>query len=409
MRTAPLTEFATPERNSIVDGPFGSDLKASEYAEAGVPIIRLQNIRPNEFLHKDIKYITPVKASELRRHSYKPGDIVITKLGDPCGVACMVPETAGEGVIVADVVRVRPDLNEVDPHYLVHAWNSPVVRRQIEAQTRGTTRPRVNLSLLKAVQCPKPPLPEQRRIADILDRADALKRKRQQALKLGDDFLRATFLDMFGDPATNPKGWPIVQISVLLDESRGGTRCGPFGSALKRHEYIDEGVPVWGIDNVSPNRFEEAGSLFISESKFIQLKGYRVRAGDVLISRAGTVGRMCVANPSTPNSIIGTNLIRVSLDSSKLDPHIFTTLFTLFADRLGKLRANGKADAYSFMKTGVLRTMAIPVPEPRVQKEYLEVVNKIEVIYQQCDEWRLIASEAGSVMTATLLGGHQRS
>lgn len=72
-------------------------------------------------------------------------------------------------------------------------------------------------------EIPLPPLPEQKRIAAILDKADAIRRKRQQAIQLADDFLRAVFLDMFGDPVTNPKGWPLKRFGEIGTWASGGT------------------------------------------------------------------------------------------------------------------------------------------------------------------------------------------
>ena len=115
---ATLGEVAEKEKGSFVDGPFGSNLKTSDYVKKGVPIIRIQNVRPNRFLSKDIKYLSPEKAAELHRHNYRPGDLIITKLGDPCGVACIAPESAGEGIIVADVIRFRGDKKRIDHLFL---------------------------------------------------------------------------------------------------------------------------------------------------------------------------------------------------------------------------------------------------------------------------------------------------
>src|SRR5262245_29163243 len=90
-----LEDLAAPEPNSFVDGPFGSNLKTSDYVEMGVPLIRIQNVKPNQFLSKELRYISETKARQLARHDYRPGDLIITKLGEPCGVACLVPEEAG--------------------------------------------------------------------------------------------------------------------------------------------------------------------------------------------------------------------------------------------------------------------------------------------------------------------------
>jgi type I restriction enzyme S subunit len=108
---AALEELTEVPKQDIVDGPFGSNLKASSYVAAGVPIIRLQNIDRNRFLEKNIRFVTQAKANELARHSFKTGDIVITKLGNPVGKACVVPRSIPEGVIVADVVSGKLSLS----------------------------------------------------------------------------------------------------------------------------------------------------------------------------------------------------------------------------------------------------------------------------------------------------------
>ena len=152
----PLQSLTANPKQDVVDGPFGSNLKASEYVSAGVPIARLQNIDRNTFVTKNIRFLAPAKAAELARHEFKPDDILITKLGDPLGKACIVPASIGRGVIVADLVRVRPDEKLVDRKYLTYAINSPTLVKQFELHTKGTTRPRVNLSVLRQLPIRRP-------------------------------------------------------------------------------------------------------------------------------------------------------------------------------------------------------------------------------------------------------------
>lgn len=159
-----LSDLVEDPKSDIVDGPFGSNLKASEYVDEGIPIIRLQNIDRNKFKNQNIRYITEQKAQDLHRHNYKSGDIVITKLGAPLGKACIVPNFVDSGVIVADVVRLRPPINNFNKHYIVYAINSDVVANQLKVKTKGTTRPRVNLGHIRDVLIPYSPLPEQERI-----------------------------------------------------------------------------------------------------------------------------------------------------------------------------------------------------------------------------------------------------
>ena len=103
-------------------------------------------------------------------------------------------------------------------------WVARLLRwMRLDSHARGTGVPTLNRNLVHVVEIPLPPLPEQRRIADILDRADAIRRKRQEAVRLTDEFLRAAFLEMFGDPVTNPKGWETRPMGKVARFVVGGT------------------------------------------------------------------------------------------------------------------------------------------------------------------------------------------
>jgi type I restriction enzyme S subunit len=167
---AKLEELCISPRQDIVDGPFGSNLKASEYVDAGIPIIRLQNVKRNRFIEHNLRFITPNKADDLSRHSFRAGDIVITKLGSPLGEACLVPPSLEFGIIVADVVRARISENHISKLFTVFAINSPAVINQLSLEVKGSTRPRVNLSHIRSLEIPLAPLNEQYRIVAKLEK-----------------------------------------------------------------------------------------------------------------------------------------------------------------------------------------------------------------------------------------------
>jgi len=185
-----LADLAENPKNDIVDGPFGSNLKANEYTETGVPIVRLQNIKRNYFLNKNIKCVTTKKAKQLARHSFMPGDLLITKLGAPLGVACIAPHDFQEGIIVADIVRARLPEDKVNTKYIAYLINSPSVIQQFKRNTKGTTRPRVNLKFMRSLQLPIAPYEQQKHIVTKIEELfshidagiEALK-KSQQLLK----------------------------------------------------------------------------------------------------------------------------------------------------------------------------------------------------------------------------------
>ena len=167
------------KKNLIIAGPFGSNLKVSDYKKKGIPLIRLQNIEENKFIDKDIKYISKKKAKELYYHSFKNGDVVLAKLGIPVGKTCIIPRNLKFGIVVADVVRIRVIDEYSDKEFITYILNFNTCRKRLNMEIIGTTRPRVNLTQIRSLQLPLPSLPEQKRIAGILSQIDKTIEKKQ--------------------------------------------------------------------------------------------------------------------------------------------------------------------------------------------------------------------------------------
>ena len=162
-------EKLSKKKDAIVSGPFGSNLKVSDYKEKGVPILRLQNVGKGKFINKSIKFITKEKADELKYHSYKSGDIVLAKLGIPIGKTCIIPDSFDDGIITADVVRIRPDKNIVNYKFLEYFLNTNISVAQLAGNISGATRPRVNLSDVRNIKLVLPKIDEQLLIVNELD------------------------------------------------------------------------------------------------------------------------------------------------------------------------------------------------------------------------------------------------
>lgn len=157
------------------------------------------------------------------RKSFTPfarGDVLVAKI-TPCFengkiVLADIPHPFGFGSTEFHVVRARPA--KLDPRFLLHALRQPVFRLKGERRMTGSAgQRRVPENFLSTFAIPLPPLDEQRRIAAILDKADTLRAKRRAALKKLDELTQSIFLDMFGDPATNPKGWPVKRIEEITE------------------------------------------------------------------------------------------------------------------------------------------------------------------------------------------------
>jgi type I restriction enzyme, S subunit len=163
-------QLSAAEPYSLAIGPFGSSLKVGDYKEAGVPLVFVRNIRSGSFGGESTVYVTAEKARALSAHTVRAGDILVTKMGDPPGDVCRYPLSMPPAVITADCIKLRLPGEGVDPAYIEFAIASGVVQAQIMAITKGVAQLKVNLANFSSIALPLPPLAEQRRIAEEVDR-----------------------------------------------------------------------------------------------------------------------------------------------------------------------------------------------------------------------------------------------
>lgn len=178
----PLAEVADKSPNSLVDGPFGSNLKTCDYTDKGVRLIQLQNIGDGFWLDENKKFTSDKKYYQLIRHAVSSGDIVIAKMADPIARACIVPSVSDRFLVVADCIKLTPDKKKYHSQYLVYAINHHWFRSQAEKKSTGTTRQRINLSKLRTVNLLIPPLEEQKSIAKLLLTLDEAIQKTEQLI-----------------------------------------------------------------------------------------------------------------------------------------------------------------------------------------------------------------------------------
>ncbi|MGB5159222.1 MAG: restriction endonuclease subunit S [Desulfobacterales bacterium] len=157
---------------SLVDGPFGSNLKTAHYViDPGVRVVRLQNIQATVYNDIDKAYVSEKHANYLIRNKVISGDILIAGLGEdryPVGRACQYPENIPPAINKADCFRLRCKALETDNSFAMFYLNTPNARSQIRRYEQGVTRPRINLGNLKKILIPKPLLLEQKQISERL-------------------------------------------------------------------------------------------------------------------------------------------------------------------------------------------------------------------------------------------------
>lgn len=160
------------DRYSFAGGPFGSDLTSKEYTKTGVQIIQLQNILEGKFNNNHRIFTSEEKADELRKCNIYPGEIVIAKMAEPVARATIVPNHDERLLMASDAIRLSPDKEKYDPHFLMYAINSPYFRKQAIINSTGTTRLRIGLTSLANLIFLMPPLEEQKKITNVLSSVD---------------------------------------------------------------------------------------------------------------------------------------------------------------------------------------------------------------------------------------------
>jgi type I restriction enzyme S subunit len=165
-------------------------------------------------------------------HAFDDGNVLYSKLR-PYLNKVLLPDIAG--YCTSELVPMRPNQAVVTREYLAAYLRSPSFLNWVSQQVDGAKMPRVSMKVMWEHRIELPTLDEQKRITSILDKAESLRRKRQEAIRRTDELLRALFIDMYGDPSKNPKGWPVLRMGDVID-FKGG-------SQPPKDHFIDEPRP----------------------------------------------------------------------------------------------------------------------------------------------------------------------
>lgn len=315
---------------------------------------------------------------------FERGDVLLAKI-TPCfenGKSLrpyQIKNQVGFGSTEFHVVRANSE--KLDPTYLFYLlWSDAFRFLGTNAMVGAAGQKRVGTPFLKQLEIPLPPLEEQKRIAAILDKADAIRQKRNQAIALADEFLRSVFLDMFGDPVANPKGWEVKNIVDLAAKEKHAIKRGPFGGALKKDIFVDSGYLVYEQYHALNNDFDFA-RYFIDESKYQELEAFKVSVGDIIISCSGVnLGRLAIVPEGSSEGIINQALLKVKLDESKMLNDMFVAIFThpnFKNEFFGDHRGSGVPN---FPPMSTFKEFGFIVPPLDEQKRYLRVVDKVKVL-----------------------------
>lgn len=293
--TATLTELIGQ------DGVFcdGDWIESKDQDPNGATrLLQLADLGDGKFLDKSARFVNDATFERLRCTEVLKDDILIARMPDPLGRACMAPNLSQRCITVVDVAIVRPGLQSVNPKWLMHSLNAPEIRQGIQLQASGSTRQRIARGKLAEIPLPVPPRAEQTRIADKLDavmtRVDAtrerldripaiLKRFRQSVLSAAISGMLINELKGM----TGARAWKVVRLPDVA-QSR-------LGKMLDRAKNVGDETPYLRNINVRWFHFDcsDIQVIRVSPEEAVDLS---VSKGDILVCEGGEPGRCAVWN-----------------------------------------------------------------------------------------------------------------
>lgn len=258
------------------------------------------------------------------------------------------------------------DEKKIITEYLIYALSQIDASKTTDRAVMGAT---LNKAKLEELEIPLPPLEEQKRIAAILDKADAIRRKRQQAIKLADEFLRAVFLDMFGDPITNPKDWEMFTLGEIAT-FENGDRSSKYPSG---DDIVKNGVLFLSTKNIVADSLDLNSVKFITEEKFNSLTQGKAQKGDLLITLRGTLGSCCIFDCIYKVAFINAQMMIIRPDPVVRGIYLHDLLTSQSIK--SHLQTLGHGAAVPQLTAKQLKEIRLPLPSMNIQIKYEEIRN----------------------------------
>jgi type I restriction enzyme S subunit len=342
----------------------------------------------------DVAYVNPPETAEGRRTLVQSGDVLLSITAD-LGRTAVVPEEIGDAYINQHLAILR--VKGVEPRFLSAFLSSPFGQTQIQGRNRGGVKAGLNFDDINSFTIPLPPLPEQRRIAEILDRAEALRAQRRAAIAQLDELTQAIFIDMFGDLDTHlnsrqlPKGWKVDAVADICAPRPYSCVGGPFGSELTQADYVDvPGIPVVRGQNLSSNGmfiFEE-GFVFVSESKANELHRNTAERGDVMVSQRGArlAGQVAYIPLTSkfPRYVVSQSQMKISPDLNRVHPFYLVHYFQS-PQAIRIMEAQTISTGVPHINLGILRKFKVVVPPLELQSSFaarITAISKLRSAYR---------------------------
>lgn len=355
--------------------------KRPEYHEDGVPFLSSLNVKENRIILDKFKYVSFEDHEKLTKYS-KPenNDILYTRVGS-YGEAAVVNLDMDFSIFVS-LTLLKPKLDLINPRYLMWYLNSPKVRDFANQNTTGVGVQNLNVSVVRDYSVPLPPLSTQKAIAEKLDKADALRKKDKELLAQYDDLAQAIFIDMFGDPVKNEKGWEIKSLDDVCNKITDGEH-----GTVKR---LNSGFLYLMARNIRNNEIDFSEVSYISESDHNKIyRRCNAEQGDILLICVGaTIGRTCIV-PKMQEFSLARSVALIKPDRVTLNSQYLNTYLSLDFIQT-RIKSSSNTSAQAGLYTGAIKEFKITIPPIKLQTHFAEKIQNIEaqkaIVKQQAQQ-----------------------
>ena len=299
----------------------GDWIESKDQSDEGIRLIQTGNIGEGVYLEKEAraKYISEDTFEKLKCTEIYPGDILVSRLPEPVGRACIVPQKEGRMITAVDCTICRPDESIVSKEYLCYFMRSNSYYMKLLGNVTGTTRKRISRKNLENVKLDVPSKENQKEVVKQLDCLSKVIDLRNKELQLFDNLIKARFVEMFGDPYVNPLKWKKLKIkdAVTIEPQNGLYK--------PQSDYVTDGsgIPILRIDGFYDGMVTDFASLKRLKCSETERQRYLLLEDDIVINRVNSIeylGKCAHIKDLLEDTVYESNMMRMHFDPEYYNP-----------------------------------------------------------------------------------------
>jgi type I restriction enzyme S subunit len=346
----------------VTSGGTPSRKKPEYYENGNIHWIKTGDLH-KKYINSATEFITEDAFKSSSTKLYPPDTVLLAMYGATIGACAILKVQASTNQACAAFTPVK----DVDPLFLYYFLKSN--KSTFVNAGAGGAQPNISGTYLKKHEIPLPPLPVQKQIAAVLEKADTLRQQCQQMEQELNTLAQSVFLDMFGDPVTNPKEWDKLNLGSVCSKITDGTHKTPI--------YKEVGIKFLSAKNISSGRIDWINTKFISQEEHSQLiKRCNPELGDVLLAKSGTIGIAAIVNRDTEFSLFESAAL-IKYDRKKLIGEY--VLYLMNSESIRQLyKKSTKGNSIKHLHLIDIRKFEVPIPPLKLQIEFTNKIKQLE-------------------------------